>query len=93
MNIYSDKQEEEPAKVEEIAMLDLRNHAESIVNNIQKGVGYVLTYRGKPVAKMLPIKAEVKGVFAGEDSLGKLIGITSHLTALSNEEMDIAIYG
>lgn len=93
---YTPVDQNNELKVEEVAMLDFRHNADAVLKNIQKGASYVLTYRGKPVAKMLPIAASaIDGSGGGDeqDSLSRLVGISQELGSMSNEAMDGAIYG
>ena len=38
-----------------ISMLEFRHHAEKVIAQVQKGQRLILTYRGKPVARLEPI--------------------------------------
>lgn len=72
-------------------MLELRRDAERIVRRIQAGERLVLTYRGKPVARIEPVSdatADADDPFYTLDCLADTQGST-----LSNREMDEILYG
>lgn len=74
-----------------ISMLDFRQNAEKIVARIQKGERLVLTYRGKPVARLEPVVAPTVNdddPFYRLDQLAETNG-----RSLTNEQIDRAIYG
>jgi len=77
--------------VNTISMLELRRDAEHIVHRIQAGERLVLTYRGKPVARIEPVSdatADADDPFYSLDCLADTKGGT-----LSNREMDEILYG
>ncbi len=41
-----------------VSMLDFRNRAERIIAQVQKGQAIVLTYRGKPVLRLQPLRED-----------------------------------
>jgi antitoxin (DNA-binding transcriptional repressor) of toxin-antitoxin stability system len=77
-----------------LSMLELRQNAGEIMAGLESGVKYRLTYRGKTVGKILPVKPaenEISpddAIFHLEDFVSK--GPKGHLT---NEEIDRAVYG
>ena len=78
----------------QISMLDFRKRAENVVREVAAGQEYVLTYRGKPMVKMIPAQRKVT---AQSDPffelLDELSGVSSGETeVLTNEEMDRLIY-
>ena len=52
-----------------ISVLEFRREAKEVIRRLQQGQRLVLTYRGKPVARMEPI---VEGVTAGNDPIYSL---------------------
>jgi prevent-host-death family protein len=73
-----------------ISMLEFRRDAEQIIRQIQAGERLVLTYRGKPVARLEPIleiAVDVDDPFYTLDQLADAEG-----KSLSNREMDEIIY-
>ena len=74
-----------------ISMLEFRQSAEKVIAQIMKGQRMVLTYRGKPVARLEPISDDaVDGddPFYALDQLADAKG-----RSLTNEQMDKTIYG
>ena len=39
-----------------VSMLEFRNNAEDVIRQIRQGQHMILTYRGKPVARFVPIR-------------------------------------
>ena len=74
-----------------VSMLDFRNRAERIIAQVQKGQEMVLTYRGKPVMRLQPLREET----AAEDD--PFYALSQHADAegqsLTNQQMDETIYG
>ncbi len=73
-----------------VSMLEFRKQADAVLKQVVKGQSFVLTYRGRPIARLEPI--EQKRVEA-DDPLYGLIGIAESGGSLTNEEMDKIIYG
>ncbi len=72
-------------------MLEFRRRADAVLKQVVKGQAFVLTYRGKPVARLEPVKI---GAVTGDDPIYQLDELASaELTPLSNPEIDRAIYG
>lgn len=74
-----------------VSMLDFRSRAEQVIAQVQKGQEMVLTYRGKPVLRLQPLRedeiAEDDPFYALDrhaDAKGK---------SLTNRQMDRMIYG
>ena len=74
-----------------ISMLEFRKKAESFLKQVSKGQAFVLTYRGKPVARLEPIKPKS---IAADDPIFTLREIASPTAKpLTNDEIDRAVYG
>ena len=72
-------------------MLDLRQQAEKIVGDVKRGETLVLTYRGRPVVRLEPIREQT--VDAG-DAFYKLAGLADRKgKSLTNREIDAIVYG
>jgi len=74
-----------------ISMLDLRLHSEKIIAQVRQGQRMILTYRGKPVARLEPIVPTIvdgDDPFYSLDALGESSG-----KSLSNAEIDEIVYG
>lgn len=74
--------------METITMVDLRQKSEQIVRQLKKGQSLNLSYRGKKIALILPIKTEP---VSSDDPIFHLSD--SSMTPMSNEDIDKAIYG
>ena len=71
-------------------MLEFRKDAEHVVRQIQAGERLILTYRGKPVARLEPMEesgVDVTDPFYSLDRLADAEG-----KSLSNREMDDILY-
>jgi len=72
-------------------MLDLRRDAENVLHRIQAGESLVLTYRGKPVARLEPVS---DGVADADDPFYRLDRLADTGGAsLSNRAIDDILYG
>ncbi|MBM2812445.1 MAG: prevent-host-death family protein [Chloroflexi bacterium] len=67
--------------MQEVGIRELKAHASEIVRGIREGgARYTITYRGRPVALMLPVPSphsaapDAQEVLEELDRLGKLIG-------------------
>ena len=72
-------------------MLDFRHHAEEIIGQVQKGQRMILTFRGKPVARLEPILpngVNAEDPFYALDELSAPSG-----QSLSNRQIDKLLYG
>jgi antitoxin (DNA-binding transcriptional repressor) of toxin-antitoxin stability system len=74
-----------------ISMLEFRNQAEEVLNQVQQGVAFVLTYRGKAVARLEPILQEKVPEDDPIFDLPKLAN--SSAAPLTNEAIDQIVYG
>ena len=70
-------------------MLELRRNAQSIIDDVQRGQRLVLTYRGKPMARIEPLETLPGDTDAFYD-LADLADADGE--SLTNSEMDRAIY-
>ena len=74
-----------------ISMLELRQQAADVVRRIDRGERLVLTYRGRRVARLEPIRAEV---VAEDDPFYALPRLaTEQGASLDNDEIDDILYG
>jgi antitoxin (DNA-binding transcriptional repressor) of toxin-antitoxin stability system len=72
-------------------MLDLRQQAEKIVGDVTRGETLVLTYRGRPVVRLEPIRAETVDA---DDAFYKLAELADRKgKSLTNREIDAIVYG
>jgi prevent-host-death family protein len=75
-----------------ITMLDLRQRAAEIIQEVARGRAMVLTYRGKPTVRLEPIRPPKKRRRVDPFyTLGEIAADGGE--SMTNEEMDKAIYG
>ncbi|MGI8980914.1 MAG: type II toxin-antitoxin system Phd/YefM family antitoxin [Pirellulaceae bacterium] len=74
-----------------VSMLKFRNEAEAILKQVGRGQAFVLTYRGKPIARLEPIGTpEIRD----DDPIYQLATLATPIAEpLTNKEMDRLIYG
>jgi prevent-host-death family protein len=73
----------------EITMVDFRRHADRILAQVEAGQTMILTYRGKPVARLAPIRDEFSVV---DDQFYSLCDLREPAGALSNQQIDAILY-
>ena len=73
-----------------VSMLEFRQQADSVLKQVVKGQSFVLTYRGRPIARLEPIEQKT---IDGDDPIYGLTDIAASGGSLTNEEMDKVIYG
>jgi len=76
--------------MKEVSMLDLRRNTEAIIAQVQKGERLILTRRGKPVARLEPIRDEPVDASDPFYSLSDLAEPAGSLTA---RQIDEVLYG
>jgi prevent-host-death family protein len=78
--------------MERVSMLEFRRHAASILRKARQGRRFILTYRGKPVLRLEPIRTAEE---VSEDdplySLGRMAEAGGE--KLNNEQIDAIVYG
>ena len=74
-----------------VSMLQFRKDAESVLKQVVKGRSFVLTYRGKPIARLEPIRPPAVDV---DDPIYRLSELASDAAGpLTNGEIDDILYG
>jgi prevent-host-death family protein len=74
-----------------ISMLKFRKEAEGVLKQVAKGQAFVLTYRGKPVARLEPVGEKN---LSADDPIYQLDELASESAKpLSNAEIDGIVYG
>jgi len=73
-----------------VSMVELRHHAQEIVDRVRRGQRMVLTYRGKAMARIEPVETTAA---AGDPFYALATLADSEGVSLSNREMDEAVYG
>lgn len=76
--------------MKEVSMLDFRRDAERIIARVQKGERMILTRRGKPVARLEPIRAEPLNA---SDPFYSLCELAEPSGSLTNRQIDEIVYG
>ena len=78
--------------MERVSMVEFRRHAASIIRRVRRGKRFILTYRGKPVLRLEPVRT---GDEISEDdpfyTLGRIADAGGR--KLSNKQMDTIVYG
>ncbi len=73
-----------------ISMLEFRQDAEKVIRQIQAGQRLILTYRGKPVARLEPL---LETAMSAEDPFYTLYRLAdTEGESLTNSEMDKIVY-
>ena len=73
-----------------VSMLEFRRHAQEIVERVRDGQRMLLTYRGKPMARLEPPEPAV----SAEDPIYSLSDLADDTgSSLTNRQMDEEIYG
>ena len=76
--------------METLSMLEFRKHAPEIVKRLQAGQHMVLTYRGKPVARLEPLQSSI----AEDDAIYSLAKQADESADdLTNRDIDETVYG
>jgi prevent-host-death family protein len=76
--------------METITVLDFRRHAEAVIRKVRQGKRLVLTYRGKPVMRLEPIREPRPAASDPFYCLPELA--IPNGRSLSNEEIDQIVY-
>ena len=74
-----------------ISMVEFRRNAEGVLRRIEQGEHLILTYRGRPVARLEPC---VPPAVPADDPFYRLTKLAAEDgESLRNDEMDTVIYG
>ncbi len=76
--------------MKQVSMLDFRRHAEKIIAQVQRGERLILTRRGKPVARLEPIRNER---LESDDPFYSLCELAEPAGSLTNRQIDEILYG
>jgi antitoxin (DNA-binding transcriptional repressor) of toxin-antitoxin stability system len=74
-----------------VSMVELRLHADRIIQRVKAGETLVLTYRGRPALRLEPLPAEELGADDPFYALADLADDTG--ASLTNEQIDEIVYG
>ena len=61
---------------QQIGAFEAKTHFSQIINEVERGADYIVTRRGKPVAKIIPFKQEREMTF--EEALEKFKELRKH---------------
>jgi prevent-host-death family protein len=74
-----------------VSMLEFRKRADEVLKQVCKGQAFVLTYRGKPVARLEPIRQQTVDP---DDPIYRLAELASDAAgSLTNTQIDEILYG
>jgi prevent-host-death family protein len=73
-----------------VSILEFRKDAERILRRVQLGQRLILTYRGKPVARLEPIMGKEP---SDDDPFYRIDQLAVTGQPLTNEEIDKIVYG
>lgn len=76
--------------MKQVSMVDFRLDAERIIAQVQRGHSLILTRRGKPVARLEPIRSESP---SDDDPFYSLCDLAVEGESLTNRQMDEIVYG
>ncbi len=76
--------------MDRVSILQFRRQAEAIIRKVRQGKRLILTYRGKPVLRLEPIREQPVGPGDSFYALGELAVADGE--TLSNEEIDQIVY-
>ena len=79
-----------------ISMVELRKNSEAVIAQLKQGLSFTLSYRGKPIAKLVPVPPG-KDQIRADDPLYTLAeyaqaGAVDN-RSLTNEQIDQLLYG
>ena len=76
----------------EVSTNELRLNFDRVLKTLKQGRSLTLTYRNKPLARIVPLKEE--RLLSGDDPIYRMYELAEPIGApLTNEEMDELIYG
>ncbi|MQA90823.1 MAG: type II toxin-antitoxin system prevent-host-death family antitoxin [Gemmatimonas sp.] len=77
-----------------LSMLEFRRNARLVIEAVQRGECLILTYRGKPVARLEPVRPEATAI-PEDDPLFRIedYAVDGAGGRLPNDEIDRLIYG
>ena len=79
-----------------ISMVELRKNSEAVIAQLKQGLSFTLSYRGKPIANLVPVLPGKHQIKADDP----LYTLAEHADAgspdnraLTNEQIDQILYG
>jgi prevent-host-death family protein len=73
-----------------VSMLDFRRDAARVLAKVRKGERLILTHRGRPVARLEPIRDES---IDPDDPIYSLCELAESAGSLTNRQIDEILYG
>ncbi|MGI9569297.1 MAG: type II toxin-antitoxin system Phd/YefM family antitoxin [Desulfobulbia bacterium] len=74
-----------------LSMVELRSRAEEVIRQVVRGQRFLLTYRGKPVARLEPVPPESP---IGDDRFYSLCELADEKgSSITNTDIDRIVYG
>jgi prevent-host-death family protein len=80
-----------PARQDNISTHEMRFQFRRVLQAVKAGRSLTLTYRNKPLARIVPLKAQTE--ISSQDPIFRLQELAEPLGPLTNPEIDAAIYG
>ena len=78
-------------ELQTLSMVELRKEAERVIRRVSQGERFLLTYRGKPVARLEPVRPQPA---PGSDAFYRLHELAdARGRSLTNDEIDEIVYG
>lgn len=76
-----------------VSMLELRSKGREVVKRLDRGERLELTYRGRKVARLEPVREDRRGPVSDDDPIRTFHKIAEPLGSMSNKEIDRLLYG
>jgi prevent-host-death family protein len=92
LNIKFNFSEKRGAIMEKVSILEFRRDAETVIRQVRQGKRFILTYRGKPVMRLEPIRECEIGPDDPFYSIAEY-AVDDDEPPLTNEEIDRVVYG
>jgi prevent-host-death family protein len=73
-----------------VSMVEFRRDAERVLAKVKSGERLILTHRGKPVARLEPIRDEPHD---RDDPFYTICGLADSAGSLTNPQIDEIVYG
>ena len=90
MNIMK-KSSKKPAVYDSISTHQMRFEFERVLRAVKAGRSLTLTYRNKPLARIVPLNEEL--LVAEDDPIFRLDELSEPIGPLTNTEIDRLVYG
>jgi antitoxin (DNA-binding transcriptional repressor) of toxin-antitoxin stability system len=79
--------------IETISISEFRSKGREVVKRLDRGERLALTYRGRQVALLEPVREDRKGLIPADDPIHKFHRLAEPLGPMSNEDIDQLLYG